>query len=59
MFTAFLMKIKSKQKHKDFSSKPIYLREENRIKAHFLICFLTLLSLSKLSKTGIYNNSTF
>ena len=26
----------------DFSARPIYLQEENRIKAHFLICFLSL-----------------
>lgn len=24
----------------DFSARPVYLREQNRIKAHFLICFL-------------------
>ena len=23
----------------DFSARPVYLRDENRIKAHFLICF--------------------
>ena len=26
----------------DFSARPVYLQEENRIKAHFLICFLAL-----------------
>ncbi len=26
----------------DFSTRPVYLRDENRIKAHFLICFLAL-----------------
>lgn len=26
----------------DFSASPIYLQDENRIKAHFLICFLAL-----------------
>ena len=26
----------------DFSAKPVYLQDENRIKAHFLICFLAL-----------------
>lgn len=26
----------------DFSARPIYLQDENRIKAHFLICFLAL-----------------
>lgn len=28
----------------DFSARPVYLQDENRIKAHFLICFLALLS---------------
>ena len=27
----------------DFSARPVYLRDENRIKAHFLICFLALM----------------
>lgn len=27
----------------DFSARPVYLQNENRIKAHFLICFLALL----------------
>lgn len=26
----------------DFSARPVYLQDENRIRAHFLICFLTL-----------------
>ena len=26
----------------DFSARPVYLQNENRIKAHFLICFLAL-----------------
>ena len=26
----------------DFSVRPVYLQDENRIKAHFLICFLAL-----------------
>lgn len=26
----------------DFSARPVYLQDENRIKAHFLICFLSL-----------------
>ena len=26
----------------DFSARPVYLQNENRIKAHFLICFLSL-----------------
>lgn len=34
----------------DFSARPIYLQEENRIKAHFLICFLALLTYRILEK---------
>lgn len=34
----------------DFSARPVYLQEENRIKAHFLICFLALLSFRELEK---------
>ena len=34
----------------DFSARPIYLREENRIKAHFLICFLALTIYRYLEK---------
>ena len=34
----------------DFSARPIYLQEENRITAHFLICFLALLSYRILEK---------
>lgn len=34
----------------DFSARPIYLQEENRIKAHFLICYLALLSYRILEK---------
>ena len=26
----------------DFSARPVYLQDENRIKAHFLVCFLSL-----------------
>ena len=26
----------------DFSARPVYLQDEKRIKAHFLICFLAL-----------------
>ena len=29
----------------DFSAKPVYLQDKNRIKAHFLICFVTLVIL--------------
>jgi hypothetical protein len=34
----------------DFSARPVYLQCENRIKAHFLICFLALLSYRILEK---------
>ena len=34
----------------DFSARPVYLREENRIKAHFLICFLALIVYRYLEK---------
>lgn len=34
----------------DFSARPVYLQEENRIKAHFLICFLALVSYRLLEK---------
>ena len=34
----------------DFSARPVYLQDENRIKAHFLICFLSLLIYRLLEK---------
>lgn len=34
----------------DFSARPVYLQDENRIRAHFLICFLSLLSYRILEK---------
>lgn len=34
----------------DFSARPIYLQEENRIKAHFLICFLALMTYRFLER---------
>ena len=34
----------------DFSARPVYLQDGNRIKAHFLICFLALLSYRVLEK---------
>lgn len=34
----------------DFSARPIYLQDENRIKAHFLICFLALVLYRILEK---------
>lgn len=39
----------------DFSARPIYLQDENRIKAHFLICFLSLLSYRMIEKKLDYN----
>ena len=34
----------------DFSARPIYLQDENRIKVHVLVCFLALLSYRVLEK---------
>ena len=34
----------------DFSARPVYLQDENRIKAHFLICFLVLTIYRYLEK---------
>ena len=34
----------------DFSARPVYLQNENRIKAHFLTCFLALLIYRLLEK---------
>lgn len=34
----------------DFSARPVYLQNENRIKAHFLLCFLALLIYRILEK---------
>ena len=34
----------------DFSARPVYLQDENRIKAHFLICFLSLTIYRYLEK---------
>ncbi|MGE9975668.1 IS1634 family transposase [Coprococcus catus] len=34
----------------DFSARPVYLQDENRIKAHFLICFLALIIYRFLAK---------
>ena len=34
----------------DFSARPVYLQDENRIKAHFLICFLALIVYRYLEK---------
>ena len=34
----------------DFSARPVYVRREDRIKAHFLICFLSLMIFRFLEK---------
>lgn len=34
----------------DFSARPVYVRREDRIKAHFLVCFLALLCYRLLEK---------
>lgn len=34
----------------DFNARPVYLQDENRIKAHFLICFLALIIYRLLEK---------
>lgn len=39
----------------DFSARPVYLQNENRIQAHFLICFLALLFYRLLEKRLDYN----
>ena len=38
----------------DFSARPVYLHNDNRIKAHFLICFLALLIYRILEKQTEY-----
>ncbi len=38
----------------DFSARPVYLQYENRIKAHFLICFLALLFYRIIEKKRDY-----
>ena len=34
----------------DFSARPVYLQDENRTRAHFLICFLALMLYRYLEK---------
>lgn len=38
----------------DFATRPIYLQDETRIKAHFLICFLSLLSYRLIERKTDY-----
>lgn len=39
----------------DFKSRPAYVRTDNRIKAHFMTCFLSLILFRYLEKTLGYN----
>jgi transposase len=39
----------------DFSARPVFVRREDRIKAHFLVCFLSLLIYRALEKKLDYN----
>ena len=39
----------------DFAARPVYLQDENRIKAHFLICFLALLTYRVLERKLDFN----
>lgn len=39
----------------DFRSRPAYVRTDNRIKAHFMTCFLSLILFRYLEKTLEYN----
>ncbi|MEG0744367.1 MAG: transposase, partial [Erysipelotrichaceae bacterium] len=41
----------------DFEARPIYLQREDRIKAHFLICFLSLL-IYRLLESKLENEYT-
>ena len=41
----------------DFSARPVYVQREDRIKAHFLICFLSLL-IYRLLEQKLGNNYT-
>ena len=41
----------------DFSARPVYLQDENRIKAHFLICFLALTIYRFLEKKLNYKHT--
>ena len=45
----------------DFKARPVYLKRDDRIKAHFTICFLSLLIfriLEKKLKEGYTSNET-
>mgnify|MGYP004698129455 CR=1 FL=1 len=45
----------------DFEARPVYLNHEDRIKAHFLVCFLALLHFQLLncSLKGTYTTEQF
>ena len=40
----------------DFSARPVYLQDENRIRAHFLICFLALTIYRFLERIKYYSS---
>lgn len=42
----------------DFKARPVYLRTEDRIKAHFVICYLSLLIYRILEKHKLQNKYT-
>ena len=42
----------------DFEARPVYLNRENRIKAHFLTCFLALLHFRLLNRSLKQRNNT-
>ena len=41
----------------EFSARPVYLHNDNRIKAHFLICFLALFIYRILEKKMDYGST--
>lgn len=43
----------------EFRARPIYLQKDNRIKAHFMTCFIALLLLRILEKKLKLNNTEF
>ena len=42
----------------DFSARPVFVRREDRIKAHFLICFLSLM-IFKFLERKLQNKYTY
>ena len=39
----------------EFEARPVYVRREDRIKAHFLTCYLSLLIYRLLEKSWMIN----